>query len=97
MSALAHLSDSSRTSREVREVPILLQKSLLRVARAIPGVEPRPSLLAVVETGSFDAPLALTPSTQRDLTLTLHRQRTAEVVGRRAWRGDRGSGRWRQV
>src|SRR5262245_35948006 len=27
MSALAHYADSSRTSREVREVPIVLQKS----------------------------------------------------------------------
>src|SRR5262245_32443441 len=50
-----------------------------------------------VGSSGFDAQLALTPSTQRYLTLKLHTQRTAEAVARSAWRAAAGSVRWPQV
>ena len=84
-SALVHFADSSRTLCHVRLVPILLQKSLRREARC--ALAPNTSL--DLEGDYADD----RQRDQRDLTLTSHMGRTAEVAVRRAWPTCAGSER----
>ena len=75
----------SRPSRDVRLVPILLQKSPRREARC--ALAPNTSL-------DFEGDYADDRQRdQRDLTLTSHMRRTAEVPVRRAWPTCAGSER----
>jgi hypothetical protein len=79
-------SEQSRTRRYARFVPISLQKSPRREARC--ALAPNTSLNLLRGTT-----LTTRQRDQRDLALTSHMRRTAEVAVRRAWPTCAGSER----